>query len=146
MNLAITTTSTSTWKAIKRNYFFGCTAALLAVAALGANSMMSNDAGSRAVETSPARSTLNIEAAFRPASPAMTYYIVGSEEQLLTVQAEATSQVEDNAVYDPNNGWKFSILLANTPATTEDALDIVDAAKASWRAAGASGLQIIDLR
>jgi hypothetical protein len=76
----------------------------------------------------------------------MTYYIVGSEEQLQAVQAEANSRVEDNAVYAPKDTWKFSILLASTPAEAADASDIVAAAKASWRAAGASGLEVIDLR
>ena len=146
MNLAITTTSTRTWKAVKRHYLLGFTAALLAVAALGAGSMMSTDAGTKAGQPSPVSSASRSTLRAVPASPTMTYYIVGSEEQRLSVQAQAEGEVEDNALYYPEKQWKFAVLVAGTPEEEADVLATITVAGERWANAGASGLQVLDLR
>jgi hypothetical protein len=65
---------------------------------------------------------------------------------MLALETEVRQQQADNALYAPNRNWQYSILLATTPAETEDALGIVEQAKARWKAADASGLEIVDLR
>jgi len=76
----------------------------------------------------------------------MTYYIVGSEEQRGVVETQAWGQVENNDAYNPENNWKFAVLMAGTVEAETDALATLDEIKARWAAVGSRGPEIVDVR
>jgi hypothetical protein len=147
MNLATTSTS-ATWKTVKRHYFIALAGACLGFAAIVAGSGLSGlSFGGSASAPAPAGSSFIIPPELIPTYPAMTYYLVGSEEQRQAVEDQAIMRVEDNAVYNPGRNWKFSVVsLTGIPAEDEAVLRRIEQVKADWQAAGASGLEVIDLR
>jgi hypothetical protein len=149
MNLAVNTTSANTWQTIKRHYLSAITLGALSGLALFGAFTVAQTATDVGTPSSAVTALKPQTAVSRPAItswPAMTYYIVDSHEMMLALETEVRQQQADNALYAPNRHWQYSILLATTPAETEDALGIVEQAKARWKAADASGLEIVDLR
>jgi len=119
----------------------------LALASVVAGSALSGvDFSSSASQSAPVRSSFRVTPDMVLSSPAMTYYIVGSEEQRVSILEQATWQVEDNAVYNPDKRWQFGVLMAGTVEAETDALATLDEIKARWTATGASGLEIADVR
>lgn len=147
MNLAITTTSTSTWKAVKRHYFIAIAGSLLAITALAGGAAISGlDFAGGPSGPAPAKSNFRITPGMVAPSPAMTYYLVGSEEERASVVAQAMWQVEDNAEYYPGKHWNFEVLVAGTVEAETDAMASLRETNARWTAAGATGLEVIDMR
>jgi hypothetical protein len=148
MYVAITSTSTSTWKAVKRHYFIALAGACLAFAAIVAGSALSGvDFGGSAAQPAPLRAGLGIAPYMAPASSVMTYYIVGSEEQRAEIEEQGVAwQAADHDEYYPNKRWQFAVLMAGTMESETAALATVNEVKARWMAAKATGLEIVDLR
>jgi len=142
MNLAITTTSARTWKAVKAHYIVAIAGAALAISSVAGAASMSIDWGGGGSAIS------------RPVQPApvyadqqyVTYYLVESTAQRDLVLAEATREAEDQAVYSPDRHWKFAVLLAGTAEDEAVALSTIGEAQVRWAQAGASGLEVVDRR
>jgi hypothetical protein len=152
MNLAITTSSGKTLKAVKISSLVTIAGAALVLTTLAGvatfNTIESNAGESNSGQAAAAsQSTFRASPMVIAPPPAMTVYLVGSEEQRQAVEDLAIMRVEDNAVYNPGRNWKFSVLLlTGVPAEDEPVLRRIEQVKADWQAAGASGLEVIDLR
>jgi len=144
MNLSIT--HTTTWKGVQGRHFLAPLGAGLAVAAiLAVGALSALNLGGSSTPSAPKSSFFIAPGMVQP-SPAMTYYIVGSEEERTAVVAQATWRLEDNAEYYPEKHWSFEVLVAGTGAEEVTASATLADVKARWTAVGATGLEILDLR
>jgi hypothetical protein len=75
----------------------------------------------------------------------MSYFLVASEEQWQAVMEQKLKEAEDWLL---NGGqiFRFAVLLAGTASENAQAAEVVAGAQARWAAAGATGLEVVDLR
>ena len=119
MNLAITTTSARTWKAVKAHYLAAIAGAALAVTSIaGAASLSIDWGGGDTVISRP----LPPPAVLSEDQKYVTYYLVGSEaerEQIIAGENEAASERDSAGIREPNAS--FTVFVARTRAEVDSA-------------------------
>ena len=142
MNTAIGTNTVRTPHMLRKHYLLilGGIVVLTTIVVIAAMVAVGDSGGKGAAAPEPA-------AAIQPFTrPVMTVFLVNSEAEAQALVERETAYAAERELEGLETKWTYQVLVAGTQSDESIALSTLAEIRSRWQRAGASGLEVIDLR